>query len=433
MRILHATSLTALIASTVSTSDTIVSIKSGVEDVNILRLPRMLRDAAYMPDQKIVSFLDTAKITTLGYVHSQVVQTSAVTVDSETLCSFVAMASNQLSLQSECGEDVDGDAFGLTDSTLQVNDADARYQKHLEWMKMGEVWRLSSPHVTRTVKVAVTDSGIDWTDPDFAPLKGTLKKKSGGYLEGGWNFFTNSSILTYKDPHGTEVCKVLAAKSNNSVGIAGVAPNVRLVPLQMVDDNKKMPLSKFLAALNMAIDLEVDIISMSVGYYFVNYRSNTTAQFRRLWEALRVAQESGILLVSASGYYTTYMQDNKTRNVLDTFSGYGERVDVAAYGKNIFTGFDKNGNPKYFNGSSAATPIVAGLAAILLSMDVEPSMVKRLILANVDPVECEMPVLMPQTIRGGAINALRTVQHAISWLSSRPRALRGNDAFDVDK
>ncbi|KAF4719004.1 hypothetical protein FOZ63_010568, partial [Perkinsus olseni] len=212
MRILHATSLTALIASTVSTSDTIVSIKSGVEDVNILRLPRMLRDAGHMPDQKIVSFLDTADITTLGYVHSQVVQTSAVTVDSETLCSFVTMASNQLSLQSECGEDVDGDAFGLTDSTLQVNDADARYQKHLEWMKMGEVWRLSSPHVTRTVKVAVTDSGIDWTDPDFAPLKGTLKKKSGGYLEGGWNFFTNSSILTYEDPHGTEVCKVLAAK-----------------------------------------------------------------------------------------------------------------------------------------------------------------------------------------------------------------------------
>ncbi|KAF4731630.1 hypothetical protein FOZ62_021624, partial [Perkinsus olseni] len=162
------------------------------------------------------------------------------------------------------------------------------------------------------------------------------------------------------------------------------------------------------------------------------YYKNSTHQQHQLLNALRAAQENGILLVSSAGnnsgraadtypcWYggplgicVAYLQDNSTINVLNTFSSWGERVDVAAYGTNIFTGLDANGNLRYFNGTSAAQPIVAGLAAILLSMDVEPSLVKPLMLANVDPVVCEIPDLMPQTIRSGAINALRTVQHAI--------------------
>ncbi|KAF4729635.1 hypothetical protein FOZ63_021129, partial [Perkinsus olseni] len=170
---------------------------------------------------------------------------------------FVTSASSKLSLQSECAEDASGEIIGL-DGELRVNDPDADYQKHLEWMEMGEVWQLASPHVTRTVKAAVIDTGVDWTDPDFAPLKGTLAKKSGGFLEGGWNFVTQSTDLTTGETHGTEVSKILAAKINNSAGMAGVAPNVILVPLQIFDDKGNTLLSFFSEAINMAIDLEID-------------------------------------------------------------------------------------------------------------------------------------------------------------------------------
>ncbi|KAF4688338.1 hypothetical protein FOZ60_002870 [Perkinsus olseni] len=451
MRISSAISLASLVGATAPLSDTIVSIKSGSDDVDVRHLPQLLVNAGHsFTDRSIVSFLYTADVTTLGYVHSQVVKTSSNTIDSDTLCDFVSTASVKLGLQADCGEDADGESFGHFDSDLHVDDPGAAYQKHLKWMEMGEVWRLALPHVKRKVKVAVLDSGIDWTDPDFAAVKGTLRRKNGEYIHGGWNFFTNSPVLTNVNTHGTKVSKILAAKSNDSFGIAGIAPNVSLVSLQMIDDDKSMPLSKFLAAIDMAIDLEVDIVSMSFGYG-LSYYKNSTHQQHQLLNALRAAQENGILLVSSAGnnsgraadtypcWYggplgicVAYLQDNSTINVLNTFSSWGERVDVAAYGTNIFTGLDANGNLRYFNGTSAAQPIVAGLAAILLSMDVEPSLVKPLMLANVDPVVCEIPDLMPQTIRSGAINALRTVQHAISLLPSRSsRALRGDAALPL--
>ncbi|KAF4667252.1 hypothetical protein FOL47_003654 [Perkinsus chesapeaki] len=283
-----------------------------------------------------------------------------------------------------------------SDTSLHVNDPDAHYQRHLEWLQMGEVWRISRPYVKRKVKVAVLDSGIDWTDEDFASLKETVKKKSGGYLDGGWNFFTNSPDMTTVNRHGTNVCKILAAKGNNSYGMVGVAPDVTLIPLQILGDDESLPLPNFLAAIEMAIDLEVDVISMSFGYSLS--RKNLTEQ-HLLWNALLKAQQHGILLVSSAGnsfsrasdtypcwfggplgICTAYLLDNQTHNVLSTFSNWGERVDVATYGTNIFTGRDAAGELTYFNGSSAAAPIIAGVAAILLSMDVEPTMVKRLIL-----------------------------------------------------
>ncbi|KAF4695328.1 hypothetical protein FOZ63_011137, partial [Perkinsus olseni] len=199
-------------------SNTIVSIKSGDTDVDVRQLPQMLRNAGHVPDREISSFLGTARITTLQYVHSQVVEISSPTIDSDALCNFITSAAHKLPLQSECAVDVEGRTFGQLDSDLHVNDPDARYQNYLKWMGMGKVWQLALPHVTKKVKIAVLDSGIDWTDPDFAPLKGTLRTKGGRLIDGGWNFVTNSPILTNVCTHGTNVCKILAAKGNNSVG-----------------------------------------------------------------------------------------------------------------------------------------------------------------------------------------------------------------------
>ncbi|KAF4689250.1 hypothetical protein FOZ63_010975, partial [Perkinsus olseni] len=371
-------------------------------------LPRMLKDAGHTPDEEVASFLGTAEITTLKYVHSQVVQTSASTIDSDALCNFVAMASSKLSLQSKCSEDGDGEAFDRIDSRLHVDDPDAGFQVHLKWMKMGEVWRLALPHVTRKVKVAVLDSGINWADPDFAPLKGKLPRSSGGFLEGGWNFVTRSPIMTTVAAHGTKVCKVLAARGNNSVGMTGMAPNATLIPLQVMRDNGKVPLSAFLAGIDAAID-------------------------DMMWAALRAAQDSGIVVVSSAGnkgrrasnkfpcwfggplgMCVAYLQSNKTHNVLNRNSNWGERVDVAAYGTRVYVGRKENGHPDYASGTSIATPIVSGLSTIVLSMGVEPRMVKPLILANVDPVAPSTTSKGKlKTIRGGAINALKTVEHAI--------------------
>ncbi|KAF4735354.1 hypothetical protein FOZ63_031206, partial [Perkinsus olseni] len=80
--------------------ETIVSIKSGNNDVDVRRLPQMLMDAGHIPDQNIASALRIAKVLTLEYVGFQVVQTSTLPIDSRGLCSFVTAASRKLSLQS---------------------------------------------------------------------------------------------------------------------------------------------------------------------------------------------------------------------------------------------------------------------------------------------------------------------------------------------
>ncbi|KAF4728436.1 hypothetical protein FOZ63_004158, partial [Perkinsus olseni] len=279
MRFSASFTLASLVGSTATPSDTIVSIKSGDDDIDIRLLPKMMRDAGHTPNEVAV-FLKTAEIATLVYVHSQVVRTSASTIDSETLCDFVTSASDKLSLISDCAQDINGITADGLDGDLNVNDPGAFFQRHLKWMQMGEVWRLAFPHVTRKVKVAVSDSGINWTDPDLAPLKGKLKRQSGGYLEGGWNCFTKTSVMTDGFKHGTYTSRILAAKANNSVddaGSGGIAP--------------------VLEALNMAIDLRVDIASMS---FSIDPDLLAMPQKRLFWNGLRSAQLSGILLVSSA-------------------------------------------------------------------------------------------------------------------------------------
>ncbi|EER04178.1 thermitase, putative [Perkinsus marinus ATCC 50983] len=426
--VIHLASLAVL---AYSERSTLISIKHGADYVDVRHLPEMLRDAGLTPDPKIVTFLDTTEITSLEYVHTQVVKTSASSIDSGALCSFVTSASRNLALRSECAIDQYAEIFSIPDSDeydkdLHVNDRDARFQSHLKWMKMGEVWQLLLPHVQRAVKVAVIDFGIDWTDPDFAPLKATLKKRSGGVVDGGWNFVTDSSVLTDPIEHGTHICRVLAAKSNNSVGLAGVAPNVTLVPLQIAI-KRRLDLSRVLEAIDMAIDLEVDIVSMSFGFSL----DDLTQESRYLlMNALYFLEENDIIFVSAAGnagidaseifpcsyggpfgICVAFLDDDKKRNVLHEYSNWGDRVDVAAYGTRTLVGRYANGALQRSSGSSVAAPLVAGLAAILLSMSMEPIMVKRLILLGVEPVKSDTS----QTLRvgGGAINPLRTVQEAI--------------------
>ncbi|KAF4703036.1 hypothetical protein FOZ63_009352, partial [Perkinsus olseni] len=124
MRIPSITLHASLAGATASPDSTIVSITSDTGDVDVRQLPGMMRNAGHAPDPEVTSFLDTAEITTLEYVHSQVVQTPPHTIGSEALCSFVTSASSKLSLQSECAEDASGDIFEL-DGDLDVNDPDA--------------------------------------------------------------------------------------------------------------------------------------------------------------------------------------------------------------------------------------------------------------------------------------------------------------------
>lgn len=235
-----------------------------------------------------------------------------------------------------------------------------------------------------SVVVGVLDSGIDINHND---LKGNIYVNTkeianngidddkNGYIDdaNGWDF-ANADKTVYdsseKDNHGTYVAGIIAAKSD-TVGMTGVAPNAKVMPLKFINGQTGYTCDA-IEAIEYAMQMGVKIINCSFGGTDNNF-------------ALKDAmQNSGILFVVAAGnrggdiyslpvypaafdipnMITVAAVDNY--GVLAPFSTYGNKIHVAAPGVNIVSVTPEN-TYDYFTGTSAAAPFVAGIAALIKS------------------------------------------------------------------
>jgi subtilisin family serine protease len=156
---------------------------------------------------------------------------------------------------------------------------------------------------SRSVVVAVIDTGIDWRHPDLAanvwinpgevPENG-LDDDGNGFVDDvrGWDFVHNDNDPTDSNGHGSHVAGIVGAIGNNGIGIAGVAWDASLMPLRALGSNGRGYLSDILSAIEYAIDNGALVINASYGR-----GTYSRAEF----EALAHAQEAGILLVAAAG------------------------------------------------------------------------------------------------------------------------------------
>ena len=196
-----------------------------------------------------------------------------------------------------------------------------------------------------------------------------------GYIDdrNGWNFIDNNNDVrnvTMAEKHGTMVAGIISA-SNNGKGISGMAPNVRLLPLKFMNEEGGKT-SDAIRAIEYARGMGVKIINCS----FVCYEYN---------EALREAMiTSDILFVCSAGnaghsidnapvYPASYGLGNVITvgainhlGQLSRFSNYGEAVDVAAPGANIYTTAPNN-EYEFISGTSFAAAYVTGTAALMKS------------------------------------------------------------------
>lgn len=209
------------------------------------------------------------------------------------------------------------------------------------------------------VRVAVVDTGVaEHTDL-------TVKK--------GVSFvsYTNS----YKDDngHGTHVAGVIAA-GRNPQGLKGVAPDVELYAIKVLDQDGNGYHSDVIKGIEWAIKEEIDIINLSVG-------GSEGSKF--LEEALKKAYEQhNIVIVAASGNngnpmargntveypakYPTVIAVSATDRFdqRGSFSGHGAEVELAAPGVRIQS-THLNGGYQTLNGTSMAAPHVTGMLALL--------------------------------------------------------------------
>jgi subtilisin family serine protease len=207
--------------------------------------------------------------------------------------------------------------------------------------------------------IAVVDSGVDFTHPD---LVGTVRS--------GKNFVGDGKGLTDRSGHGTEVAGVAAAARDNGIGISGLAPGVRVMPIGIEDITGEMRASDLSRGLQFAISREVDVINLSLG---------GPVQSPNVEYWLEQATRAGIPVVAAAG--NAYRNDNPTiwpaasphtiavgaiapTGVWAPFSSTGQYIDVVAPGVAVLT-TAADGRYVAGNGTSLSAPFVSATLAMM--------------------------------------------------------------------
>ncbi|MEI6404015.1 MAG: S8 family serine peptidase, partial [Actinomycetota bacterium] len=250
------------------------------------------------------------------------------------------------------------------------------------------------------VVVAVVDTGISASHPDLAGQRWVNVDETCGngvdddgntFVDdcGGWDFGMNDADPSFDAAsssydHGTHVAGIIAA-GLNGVGVVGVAPGAKVMAVKAsVSPSGGIPSSAALGAVQYAVDNGADIINMSFGTAVGTTRSAAAV----LEMAVQYAVDRGVLVVAAAGnsgadisssyvfpaafslFYPGVIAVGSTTNTDErsSFSNYGTPVNLYAPGSYLMSTIGTGGYG-YKSGTSMATPMVAGGAAVVLSHD----------------------------------------------------------------
>lgn len=226
-----------------------------------------------------------------------------------------------------------------------------------------EGWQISRGD--ESVTVAVLDSGIDFSHPEFS-----------GRLLPGFDFVNEDMDPEAEHSHGILVTGLLAANVDNGVSIAGVDHFAQILPIKVLNVNNQGSVMDLTQGLVFAANEGAAVINMSlIGY----------GQSGVLEDALQYARDSGAILIACAGNggigdadisgpgvspLTISVGASTLTDDRASFSGTGSALDVVAPGDGVLTVSSNNPTgASWFGGCSAATPIVSGIASLLLSLD----------------------------------------------------------------
>lgn len=307
------------------------------------------------------------------------------------------------------------------------NDPLSGYQWYLNNMKLHEAWPVSTG--SRSVTVAIIDTGYlphpDLIDNIDTELDRDLVNNDYQAIDED-SYYNNNS--DYLHSHGTHVSGIIGATGNNGIGITGINWKMNLVPIRIFkyqDGSQFFEEEDLISAINYAIDIEADVINLSLAMTATDDNANN---HQLLESALENAYNNGVTIVAAAGnsglnqvfypassQYTIAAGATGPDNELAYYSNYGKKLDILApggdtdYGNDntngIFSthGFYNNNDLHYLylEGTSMATPQIAGIAGLLYSQGVtSPVEVKNIITQTATPVSG-----LPVATNAGLVNA----------------------------
>ena len=291
-------------------------------------------------------------------------------------------------------------------ATAVPNDTHYDKQWHYEQISLPQAWDITTG--SAQVTVAVIDTGVLLDHPELQ-----------GKIVSGYDFISDVGNSADGDGiddnpndsgdggvgpssfHGTHVAGTIAAASNNGVGVAGVAWNVNIMPLRVLGqaggtDYDIEQAVRYAAGLandsNTLPAVPADVINLSLGGPY----NSTVAP-----EAFRLAREAGVIVIAAAGNETSNGLNYPAslegvvsvsavdfNNQIAPYSNFGSTIDVSApggdtsadanndtYPDGVLSTWadDSSGSPQYlfafFQGTSMAAPHVAGVAALMRSVD----------------------------------------------------------------
>lgn len=283
------------------------------------------------------------------------------------------------------------------------NDSLVSQQWALAKIKAFDAWNITQGNPD--IKLAIIDTGIDYKHPDLknkifynqgeigTDTQGRDKRLNrvdddgNGFIDDymGWDFTDrfgfpfDSSAGDYLDwdnnpfddhGHGTYISGIASAQTNNISGIAGTAPNIKVLNIRAFDPNGYGEEDDVSAAILYAVLMNAKVINMSFG-------DNSFSMVLR--DVIRYAYSQNLVLIASagnrgvssphypSGYSEVICVGNSTINdAVAPSSNWGSTIDLVAPGTNILT-TAKNNSYTSINGTSASAPFVSAAACLILS------------------------------------------------------------------
>ena len=387
------------------------SVPDSLAECGITSVKELKMQSVY--DTSVRTLTDSSKVKTTVYL----AQTS---LSVEKTCSLLKNADGVISSSPNYLFE-----FDSVEMPEEITNPTNYFSRYSDWwfngiVQVPDAWNEFETFGEGTV-IAILDSGIYVDNPEFAE---NIWEDSAGHR--GYNAAEDTYDVTPDTSHGSNVSGIAAASAGNNMHCIGVAPKAKIMPIKVSVSPTSLTLGAVITGINYAITNHADIISMSL---------STPDDQDILHDACSAAYDAGIIVVASAGN-----NNSDAANMKRYPAAYDCVIAVMAMGKDgqlcNFSNYDSTGNyydiaaPGYvimgpgdspssltaisgMSGTSQATPIISGLAALYLSVypDHTPEEFRRaLLLSSTDTCTSNSSVVTDTVYTYPVANALKLLR-----------------------